>query len=171
MIMSYPIDGKPVNKEELAKQVMAYIAMLEKKVIAMQLIIPLLREFEGKKVTKIICNRAIELMSEFDITYKMGVVNYELIIYGNGIKWDDRITIWLCRIDSDKVLRESNWYEYPNWFDYAGHIDKLKWFLDSIHCYVTEWNKMINYLNEQNEFFHDMPYPTSEVFSMRKLIR
>ena len=167
--MAYPFIGKSIDKNELEKKVLDYIILLEQKVIAMQLIIPLLREFEGKKVSKHIETRAKALMTQFDVYYKMGVVNYELKIYGNGIPYDECITIWLTRIDGDKILNESKWNEHPNWFDYQGHIDKLQSFLNSIHYFVTEWNKMIDYLGDKSELFHSMSYPLNESFDMRKL--
>ena len=58
----YPITGKKVNKFELVKKINAYIAKLEKKVIVMQLIIPVLKSFEGKTVSKRIETKAKEVL-------------------------------------------------------------------------------------------------------------
>jgi len=167
----YPITGKKVNKFELVKKINAYIAKLEKKVIVMQLIIPVLKSFEGKTVSKRIETKAKEVLKDFTVYYAVGYVEHELKIWGNGIDYDNMITIRLCRNDGNKLLKMEYIFEYDNWYSFQDHIDKLKSFEKEIDIYVKSWNTMVDYLESKAGEFKDIPYPISEDFYMRNLIK
>lgn len=169
--MGYPIDGKRINKCVMIKQIKQYISILQLKVKAMQLITPVLQSYEGKTVSKRIETKAKEVMGQFNVYYHIGYVEHELRIHGNGIDYDNTITIRLCRNDSDRILRMDKVFEYDSWYNYQDQIDSLNEFLKNIDTYIVQWNKMIDYLEDRQKQFNDIPYPVSQSFNMRDLIR
>ena len=163
------MNSKKLDKFELIKKIKKHIDLLKVKKEIFELVIPVLKTFEGKQVSKRIENKLKEQLPQLTISYYQSYTYIELKVWGNGLKYDDRINFNLCKNDSDKIFKMENVLQYDNWYDYQGHIDKLNEFKKNINDYVKNWNEFIDYLDLKEKEFKDIPYPISEHFYMRHL--
>jgi hypothetical protein len=154
------------NTFTILKAIVKQTKQLKAKQTAYDLALPIIKSFEGKKVTKRIQTKLNEAMPEFTISYVSSWTYIELRIWGNGINYQSNLVFNLCKVDGDKILKMDKVIEYPQWFNFKEQLDELSEFRKDINQTVKDWNDFVEMMETKSKQFKSIPYPAREHFQL-----
>lgn len=131
------------------------------------LIEPILRRFDGKKITKRIETAIKKELPEYTISYGFTYSWYSLKIWGNGISWDDKIDLQLGYnefFDMDEYIRLNQRYylESERYNTLQGYLDDLSKLKELVALH-TEVKDMIKKFEEKTT---NLPWPVNQFMKL-----
>ena len=158
------------KKKEMAQQIKQQMTLYKVYMSVLPLIYSVLKEYDGKQITKRIKTKMEEALTDYSIYYNVGFTYYELVIWGKEIAYNDRFTIYLQKVtdgktfDYDKMLKTYTFN--PNVEHYKEQYKKLNNVFFKLDHYINEYNELLEVVKEKSLFFEkNIPYPTKEHFS------
>lgn len=129
---------------------------------------PVLKSFDGKTISKRIETAIKKALPEYTVYYGKSYSWYEVRIWGNGIKYDNSITLNLGYLRDTDTLN-FDWFVKNNKFLY---LEKERMDIlvavsdDSLHELNTKYEEYLSIKEQFKNFISEFPYPVSQYFKL-----
>lgn len=142
---------QPKNRFNVLEEVEARIKRMERDLYLVEKLRDVVKKHDGRKITKRIETdlKKLNAMDLFTIYYVKEHGMYRIIIWGNGINYDDRFSSLLGYESEGGVLSLEKWTEYNQChFLDEGRIKQLERGKKEIAGLCESWNKALGELQD-----------------------
>jgi len=165
---------KTKDFEAVKKEIEQYIAKQEIEFLIYSQVMNIIKEFNGKDITKRIETRLKKELPQFTFSLENGSLII-IHVWGNGIDYSQRINIYLRQSKNEMLY---NKYDHELTLQNSGYFPlipkrnaKLKASLVNdgkfLKSLIESWNNAISILQRINKEAENWEYPISSIFDLQ----
>ncbi len=135
---------KKLVAEEVRQKIQEGIDYTERAIEVREAVAEIVSKYEGKKISKRIGTALAGILPSYTVVYRHQYNLCQLLVWGNGIEWKDRISILLGYdseggyVNSEKIVGNYN----RNVFLERERLGKFREALERIGSWVTQSHKI-----------------------------